>query len=452
MFNMTLFGKSGTAGFASPVIVLGIFLMATGATGCGRKNDKASQTKSESTIQAPAAPPSNHKTAATKPSAPPSQVVNEPGSVTLDTPPPVYDLKMDQKELMEMEATAYSKETHSATFIAKGQVYNGVKVRYRGAWARSWPKKPLKIFFAEKQLFEGQRCINLNSAWRDPAFVRELLSYRIYTACGVPASRARMVRINLNGAFLGLYVEVEQVDKTFLKRSNLKGTTLFKGIARSNRADERDLGSDAAYFGEYERETDKTEGLHDLQVFCQGLAQAPNNREFFEQHVDLERYINYLVASTLVQHWDSYNKNHYLAFDEKGSLKWYVIPWDLDRTLGDFWDWSFAKTDLPILLGTRGMPGITGWNRLEDHFFNDPDLKERFQQRLRVLLETEFTAEKLFPILDRLEAAISSEAASDRRRWPGDAGDLHSGISQLKRYIKERRAFLLSELAKPRSR
>ena len=36
-----------------------------------------------------------------------------------------------------MEATAYSKETHSATFTANGQVYNGVKVRYRGAWARS---------------------------------------------------------------------------------------------------------------------------------------------------------------------------------------------------------------------------------------------------------------------------------------------------------------------------
>ena len=67
-----------------------------------------------------------------------------------------------------------------------------MKVRLRGDWARTWPKKCLKIFFDKQTLFEGQDRINLNSGWRDPAFVREPLAYQIYAACGVPASRSRM--------------------------------------------------------------------------------------------------------------------------------------------------------------------------------------------------------------------------------------------------------------------
>ncbi|MSU36825.1 MAG: hypothetical protein EXS36_17350 [Pedosphaera sp.] len=79
-----------------------------------------------------------------------------------------------------------------------------------------------------------------------------------------------------------------------------------------------------------------------------GTCSSTQQGDFFEQHVDLEKYINYLVASTLVQHWDSYNKNHYLAFDGKGSCKWYVIPWDLDRTLGDFFG---GRSGSPALAG-----------------------------------------------------------------------------------------------------
>jgi hypothetical protein len=126
-----------------------------------------------------------------------------------------------------------------------------------------------------------------------------------------------------------------------------------------------------------------------------------------------------------------------------------VVPWDLDRTLGDHWQGSFDEAHLPVLLGTRQLPGVTGWNRLADRFFSDPALRSRFLNRLAELLQKEFTAEKLFPILDRLESDIGPEAMLDRRRWSGPA-DLHSGMDELKSYIKQRRAYLLSEVGKLR--
>ena len=87
---------------------------------------------------------------------------------------------------------------------------------------------------------------------------------------------------------------------------------------------------------------------------------------------------------------------------------------------------------------------------MEARFFGDMGLRLRFLNRLEELLEKEFTTEKLFPVLDRLESDISADAALDRARWPGPTPDLHRGIAQVKSYIKRRRAFLQGEVARMR--
>ncbi len=363
---------------------------------------------------------------------------------------PVYELKMTAKDLVALEQTAFQNDTHPAIFIANGVTYNKVKVRFRGDWARTWPKKPLKIFFDHDQLFEGRRCLNLNSGWRDPAFIREPLAFQFYAACGVPAPKARMVRLHVNGQFRGLYVEVEQPDKAFLSRLNLKGASLYKAISKSHQSDERDLGAESNYGSHYDKETQKTEGQGDLESFCHDLARATNVAGFFNDRMDLDKYINYLAATVLIQNWDCFNKNHFLLYEGRNSKKWWVVPWDLDRTFGDHWHGGFDYAQLPILLGTRPLPGPTGWNRMEARFFSDPALRGRLLDRLQALLEKEFTTEKLFPILDGFEADISAEAALDRARWPSPTPDLHSGIAQVKNYIKRRRAFLMGEVARLR--
>jgi spore coat protein H len=332
--------------------------------------------------------------------------------------------------------------------MAGGVSYQGVKVRARGAWSRGWPKKSLKILFDHQQPFAGHNSLDLNSAWHDPAFLRETLAYHIYAACGAPASTSRLARLDINGQFRGLYVEVEVPGKSLLHRLDLKGASLYKAISRGNTADERDLGSPGAYASNYKKETQTAEGYDELARFCRELNRAAKPLDFFTQHVDLEKYINYLAGSVLLQNWDGYNKNHYLVYDGHGSQKWFVVPWDLDRTLGDFWNFSFEETRLPVQLGTRQAPGITGWNRMADRFFSDPTLRARFFDRLAELLEKEFTSEKLVPFLDRLESDITPEAKLDRGLWPSQNSDFHRAIAQVKKYIERRRAFLLAELPK----
>jgi spore coat protein CotH len=360
---------------------------------------------------------------------------------------PFYQLKMASADVTKLQRFPRANDTYPATFVAEAAIYSGVQVRDRGDWARTWPKKSLKILFDHDQPFGEQHSLNLNSGWHDPAFVREPLAYHLYAACGAPAPRSRLVRLHLNGQFRGLYVEVEQPDKAFLRRYGLEGASLFKAVSRSNQSDERNLGSEDSYRLHYKRETHKTESLDELAGFCRELARATNTLEFFSRRVDLPRYINYLAATVLAQNWDCYNKNHYLVHDERRSQKWLVIPWDLDRTFGDFSHYGFGEARLPILHGTRETPGTTGWNRLADRFFSDPVLRARFLDRLEELLGKEFTTGKLFPVLDRFGADIQTEAALDRRAWGGGGGNVQSEIAQVKSYIQERRAYLLKELA-----
>jgi len=362
---------------------------------------------------------------------------------------PVYELQMARKDVAALERSADSNQTYPAKFSAEGKSYD-VKVRYRGQWARSWPKKPLKILFEKDSPFLGQHCLNLNSAWRDPSFIREHLAYEIYARCGVSAPKSRMVRLDLNGKFRGLYVEVEQPDKPLLHRYDLSGAALFKAISQSNMSDERDLRSEPAFKRSYERHTQKDEGIAILQQFCRELARATNVATFFEEHVDLDRYVNYLAVSVLIQHWDGFNKNHFLVCDQRRSGKWAVIPWDLDRTFGDHWNGSFDHAQLPVLLGTRQLPGVTGWNRLEDRFCSEPVLRQRLFKRLDELLQKEFTPDSLFPVIDRLERQIAAAAKLDRQLWPSGNSDLRAGMAHLKAYIQARRSYVRKELARLR--
>ncbi len=361
---------------------------------------------------------------------------------------PVYHLNVDPRRLRTLTSFNRGDSTVEGTLFCDGEVYENLQIRQRGAWARSWRKKSWKIIFAEGTRFRAQRRLNLNSCWRDASFLREKLAYEIYRDAGALSLKTRMVRVHVNGSFWGLFVEVEQPRRRFLKRHAIPDAILYKAQSRSKQSDERDLGTPSNYARHYELEVGDDESFRKLHRFCRDLAgvAADDLVAFFEARVDIPTYINYLCASALTQNWDAYNKNHFLAFDTQGSGKWYAIPWDLDRTLGDHWHGGFSKYNLAVLMGTRRIPGATGWNRLQERFFESPELTRRFFERLGVLLESTFTEKRLWPRIDQLGREIALAARLDRQRWGGGGSDFPSGLEGVKQFIADRRGFLRSEL------
>ena len=356
---------------------------------------------------------------------------------------PLYELVMQPTHAQSLSDDPYSNELRPATLIYKGRVFEGVGVRCRGAWARTWPKKALKIVLPGGQRIGKRTRLNLNSGWRDPALVRELLAYEIYRDAGSPSLEARVARLEMNGALFGLFIEVEQPRKRALRRAGIAGADLLKAFSRSNAADERAFTLVAQYAQHYSLESGSQKAFEALHRFCSGLQGARDRGQFLAETLDLDRAIAYVAAGVLTQNWDSYNKNHLVARRPDG--KWCMMPWDLDRTLGDHWSFGFEEFQLPVHLGTSALPGPTGWNRILDALFADAVLKKRLEAKLAELLKTTFTEERLGARIDALRRELSTEAALDRQKW-GGAGDLETGMEELKQWIARRRGFLLGEL------
>src|SRR5688500_16477122 len=93
---------------------------------------------------------------------------------------PIYELNIAPEHLQQMDMNPRGEEVYPATFTANGVTYENVKIRYRGQWGRTWPKKPMKIFFNDDRQFEDQKRLNLNSSFRDPSFIRYTVAYHVY--------------------------------------------------------------------------------------------------------------------------------------------------------------------------------------------------------------------------------------------------------------------------------
>ena len=126
---------------------------------------------------------------------------------------------------------AYKKQNQEKRLIGKmilnGITYDSIGVRYKGnssyfntrkAGATKLPFN-IKINQTQKsrRLPGGFKRIKLSNVFRDPSFLREVLSYEI-AGNYMPAPRANFAKLYINDQYFGLYNSTESVDGNFLKR------------------------------------------------------------------------------------------------------------------------------------------------------------------------------------------------------------------------------------------
>ncbi|HNR91876.1 MAG TPA: CotH kinase family protein [Dokdonella sp.] len=120
----------------------------------------------------------------------------------------------------------YASETPIlATLVVDGVSYPNVGVRIRGNTSYTGlpagsDKFSLKIYTDHvdpDQKLMGYDNINLNNGFHDPTFMREVV-YNNHVAQFIPNPRANHVLVTLNGANWGVYINVQQPNKSMLRR------------------------------------------------------------------------------------------------------------------------------------------------------------------------------------------------------------------------------------------
>ena len=267
--------------------------------------------------------------------------------ITIDDP--IWDNKLN----------AYKKQGKEKRLIGKvsinGMSYDSVGVRYKGNSSFFNTRKTgstklpfnVKINYIKKNqsLPGGYKTLKLSNVFRDPSYLREVLSYEIagnYMAAPV----ANFARVYVNGDYLGLYNSTESVDDKFLKENfgDNKGVLIkcdpaWKAIPladcpNNEKATLKYLGPDSTcYKNSYELKTDK--GWAELMAFTKTLNVAP---EKIEQILNVDAALWMLAFDNILVNLDSYLgrlcHNYYMYQDSMGRFN--PIVWDMNMSFGGF--------------------------------------------------------------------------------------------------------------------
>jgi len=239
-----------------------------------------------------------------------------------------------------------------------GVTYDSVGVRYKGnssyMQARHTPKKPFKFKFDKfrnNQRFYGITRLNFSNAAKDPSFMREKLAYDILRTWMV-TPRAAFATLSIDGNLLGLYTQVEQVDKSFLARHfESNDYNLYK--AGDNGATLEYKGTDtAAYKRELDLKTnEKADDWSRLISMLDAVNRTPA-KDFVRTagiRLNLDNTVRMLAFNMTVSNFDSYlgsGRNFYL-YDDESDGRFLFIPWDMNEAFGAFTNnWNIFTQDI----------------------------------------------------------------------------------------------------------
>jgi len=345
----------------------------------------------------------------------------------VDSELPVLWLFVAPEDWDRLNADIWTEQYAPALLVADGRAYTRAGVRFRGGRPRLFRKKSLRLNFGHER-FLGKRHLLLNAAAMDDDYMTEPLAYRFYADAGVEASETRFVRVQRNGEFWGLFIDVEPVDDIYLARRGLdKDGVLYKAAGIASNLSRLD-GTGYVYGTQYEKKTRRDEPYDDLIAFIEGLSRAADPGRYLEETLEVESFARYLAVTNLACVWDAIQHNYYLYRPRGG--KWRVIPWDLDHAWGE-WEWVYYHGDTyPLLMGHkehRFAGAWYTWNQLWTVFLDTPRFRARYEEVMAALLNGAFAEWTLFPRIEAYRAAIEATVALDEAAWPDAAEPLHAG-------------------------
>ena len=224
-------------------------------------------------------------------------------------------------------------------YVDAGLFHSGrlhrIKLRYRGDFLYHWygDKKSLRIKTRKNDLYHGMRRFNLIVP-KKAAQLNNYLGYRLAQAMELVTPLSELVELTLNGTNQGLYVLVEQLDESTLRRHGLMPGDLYAGELMAKDAY---TGVDRSVFqhpGLWDKRAVNNHYARDSRKPLEQLLrlinaeQTPEVKAQLAQLLDIDAWGRFLAYITLAQsfHYDRVH-NWRLYFDPARS-RFVPVVWD----------------------------------------------------------------------------------------------------------------------------
>jgi hypothetical protein len=260
-----------------------------------------------------------------------------------------WDVKLDSLKQLGNDSRLLG------TAVINGKRYEKTGVRYKGnssyfnvRKSRS-PKLPfnIKVDFVQKKqkLPGGFSTLKLSNIFRDPSYLREVMSYDI-AGKYMPAPRANYAKVYVNDVYLGIYNNTESIDGKFLKKfyGEKKGALIKcdpdwhgkdqPSCPKGDKASLMYLGQDSiCYFNLYELKDNSS--WKDIIYLTDILNNKP---EKLEEVLNVDQTLWMMAFNNLTVNLDSYLgrlcHNYYLYRDTSGM--YHPMIWDMNLCFGGF--------------------------------------------------------------------------------------------------------------------
>jgi hypothetical protein len=274
---------------------------------------------------------------------------------------PRFDLDVPDESFAALSGVESSSDPRGDEYVRADLRYGdelitniGVRIKGEGSF-RAFDEKPsLKLKFDEfvsKQSFHGLRRLTLNNMVEDPSFLAERLAYELYRAAGLPAPRCNSALLYVNGAFYGVYANVETEDKTFLSRwfASNDGNLYEEG--------QKDFvpGAETAFDLETNEAVNDRSGL----VALIAAVQSASSETFLADlgvALDTLQFLRFTAAEAAVNQWDMYSytvfyPNNFRIYENPADARFVFLPWGMDMSMKPYRD--SGRPHIPVFALSR---------------------------------------------------------------------------------------------------
>jgi spore coat protein CotH len=439
-----------------------------------------------------------------------------PGDVTNASEAGLYDphvlrtlfLNFENDDWQEELAAFYNTDVEvPAKLIVDGQEYPDVGVHYRGQssyfMVPAGYKRSLNVSLddlQEDQRLDGYKTLNLLNLNGDESMLSSAL-YSHIARQYIPAPRANLVRVVINGENWGIYGNVEQFNKDFLKANYGKAKGARWKVSGSPNGDGglRYLGEEIELYRErYEiKSKDNEKSWLALIELCRLLEETPPEelQANLEPILDIDSTLWFLALDVALVNSDGYwtrASDYSLFLDADGQF--HLIPHDMNEALreghgppggrrgppGGFGPPEGRRAEGPPPGGSpfgppgMGPPGFgpPGGGRggpreggvdldplvglenertpLRSKLLAVPELRDRYLAAVRTIAKQSLDWDQLGPVVAEYRELIADEVAADTKKLGTTEGFLEATSDDvktkgLKNFVERRRKHLLEK-------
>ena len=310
------------------------------------------------------------------------------------------------------------------SIIIDGEVDQNVGIKYKGnsSYNINNGKNPMNIrldYINNGQSIDGYNVLKLSNGFKDPTFVREMLSYKIAQEF-MPAPKATYANVSVNGVLVGLYVCVQSVDDDFTNENfyERKGP-FFK--AENTGTNIPNCSGPLRVWDHYldtlcYQKAYEMQSSNDWTKLSHFLDTVNNHFTHIENVLDIDRTLWMMAFENLLVCLDgpinSIPHNFYLFQDNNGRFS--PIMWDMNQSFGTF------TNGLPTPVSNQDLQQLdifhgasNNLNIMNMKMFSVDQYKRMYVAHMKTIINDYFVNGQYISIISDLQQLIDSYVSTD---------------------------------------